>query len=74
MAKTLTVEGRKVSATCEVIEAWNYDKGPDAQTYCGKPTTHWYPTQGGTMALCVEHAQKHLPHGAFPVVAESVAP
>lgn len=35
---------------------------------CDKPTTHFYPAMGGgTMPLCAEHAQKHLPYCAWPV-------
>ena len=45
----------KVSATCEV---W---LGRGSESACGKPTTHAYPAMGGGyMALCTEHAQKHL--------------
>lgn len=50
-----------VSPRCEV---WMSDSP------CSEPTTHFYPAMGGgTMALCEEHAQKHLPHGAWPVRA-----
>lgn len=55
---------QKVSPTCEVIETWDYNRDAKDQTYCGRLTAYWYPTQRGTMALCRGHAQKHLPSAA----------
>lgn len=57
-----------VSPRCEVVT--NIDAVQDKRewSFCDKPTTHWYPTMGGgTMALCEEHAQKHLPNHAWKI-------
>jgi hypothetical protein len=55
----------EVSPTCEV-----WTDGQTAESACGKTTAYWYPTQRGTMALCSEHAQQHLPHAeAISMVA-----
>lgn len=48
-----------LSATCE-----HWPSGP---AMCGDPTCYAYPAMnGGWMALCHDHGQKHLPH-AFHV-------
>jgi hypothetical protein len=45
-----------ISATCQVLLFVSPDR------FCGQPTTHAYPAMGyGWMALCEQHAIKHLP-------------
>jgi hypothetical protein len=57
-----------VSPRCGVILNIDTVRSATEWKSCGKPTTHWYPTMGGgTMPLCAAHAERHLPHGAWPL-------
>lgn len=54
-----------VERTCEVVVS-DMHRPTDEWEYCGRPTTHFYPTQMATQSLCSSHAKQHLPHGAWP--------
>lgn len=52
-----------ISATCEVMMLKTKNG-----MMCGKPTTYAYPASGfGWMALCHDHAQRHISDGAQPI-------
>lgn len=47
---------KNISPTCECITNFHVDP----VVFCGAPTAWWYPSlDGGTMALCEEHAKPH---------------
>jgi hypothetical protein len=57
----------KVSPRCEVVTNIDAVRTKEEWTFCGQPSTHYYPTKNGTQSLCEQHAQKHLPNHAWKI-------
>jgi hypothetical protein len=55
-----------ISRTCEYVTDWNFE-GLGVAAFCGKPSTYSYPSSGGHMAMCDNHAKPHLPNFAWPI-------